>query len=177
MKLQFIIRRTMICILMIALLFIVQTSIFSHLELAGVVPNLLLAFTALVGFMRGRKEGMLVGLFAGFILDSFSSQLFGIYAFTFLFLGFLNGFLRKLFFGDDIKLPVLFVGFTDLVYGFVVYLVSFALRGRTDFKFYFMNIMLPEAVYTVLVSFVLYFILNWIVVRVDKEEKKGERRF
>jgi hypothetical protein len=37
--------------------------------------------------------------------------------------------------------------------------------------------MLPEAVYTVLVSFVLYFILNWIVVRVDKEEKKGERRF
>ena len=98
MKLQFIIRRTMICILMIALLFIVQTSIFSHLELAGVVPNLLLAFTALVGFMRGRKEGMLVGLFAGFILDSFSGQLFGIYAFTFLFLGFLNGFLRKLFF-------------------------------------------------------------------------------
>ena len=168
MKLQFIIRRTMICILMIALLFIVQTSIFSHLELAGVVPNLLLVFTALVGFMRGRKEGM---------LDSFSGQLFGIYAFTFLFLGFLNGFLRKLFFGDDIKLPVLFVGFTDLVYGFVVYLVSFALRGRTDFKFYFMNIMLPEAVYTVLVSFVLYFILNWIVVRVDKEEKKGERRF
>ncbi|MDD6352531.1 MAG: rod shape-determining protein MreD [Lachnospiraceae bacterium] len=177
MKITYFIRRAVICLLLIAALYILQTAVFSHLELAGVVPNLLLALVALTGFMRGRKEGMVVGMAAGLLLDTFSGQLFGIYALLFLLLGYLNGVVRQVFFGDDIKLPVLFVGLTDIVYGICVYLISFASRGRTDFRFFFFNVMLPEAVYTIVISFVLYPLLQWIAGRTDRYESKGDRRF
>ncbi|MDD6448365.1 MAG: rod shape-determining protein MreD [Lachnospiraceae bacterium] len=177
MKISYFIRRAVICLLLIGLVYVLQTAVFSHLVLAGVVPNLLLSLVALIGFIRGRKEGMAIGMASGLLLDTFSGQLFGIYALLFLLLGYLNGLVRKIFFGDDIKLPILFVGLTDLVYGICVYLISFASRGRSDFKFFFLNIMLPEAIYTVVISFLLYPFILWIAGRTDRYESKGDRRF
>ena len=46
--------------------YLLQSTVFSHLELAGIKPNLLLIVTAAFGFMRrGPKEGMWIGLAAG----------------------------------------------------------------------------------------------------------------
>ena len=36
--------------------YLLQSTVFSHLELAGIKPNLLLIVTAAFGFMRGPKE-------------------------------------------------------------------------------------------------------------------------
>ena len=38
--------------------YLLQSTVFPHLELAGIKPNLLLIVTAAFGFMRGPKEGM-----------------------------------------------------------------------------------------------------------------------
>ena len=47
--------------------YLLQSTVFSHLELAGIKPNLLLIVTAAFGFMRGPKEGMWIGLAAELI--------------------------------------------------------------------------------------------------------------
>ena len=71
---------------------------------------------------------------------------------------------------------MILIGTSDLIYGIVTYVALFAIRSQYNFSFYFMNIIMPEVVYTLLVSiFVYYAILrlnNWG----EKLEKKGSDR-
>ena len=48
--------------------FLLQTTIFKNLSFTNVAPNLLLIVTVSCAYMRGRKEGMVVGFFAGLLI-------------------------------------------------------------------------------------------------------------
>ena len=54
-------RRFIISFVSIIILYVLQCTVFKGaLLVAGVAPNLMLMFTCIVGFMRGRKSGMLM---------------------------------------------------------------------------------------------------------------------
>ena len=167
-------------ILIIALVvyfgFLLQISVFSRFKLAGVSPNILICIVAKYGFMKGRKYGIVIGFCTGLILDVFSGALFGMYALIYMYIGLLNGFFKKQFFGDDLKLPLILIGTSDFIYGVSTYLALFAIRSQYDFSYYLLNIILPEVVYTLLVSIFVYYIIlklnNWV----EKIEKKGSDR-
>ncbi len=169
-------RRVLLIALIIYVCFLLQTAIFSRYPLAGVTPNVLICVIATYGFMKGRRYGIVIGFFAGLLLDIYSGVIFGLYALLYMYIGFLNGMFKKQFFGDDLRLPMILIGTSDFVYGCASYLFLFALRSQYNFSFYLMNIILPEVVYTLVVSiFVYYAILhlnNWI----EKFEKKGSDR-
>ncbi len=169
-------KRILIITLVIYVAFLLQTSVFSKYRLSGVTPNILICVVATYGFMKGRRHGILVGFFAGLLLDIFSSNLFGMYALIYMYIGLLNGLFKKQFFGDDLKLPMILIGTSDLIYGLATYLTLFAIRSRYDFSYYLLNIILPEVVYTLLVSIFVYYIIlalnNWV----EKLEKKGSDR-
>ena len=73
-----------------------------------------------------------------------------------MFIGFVNGFFRRIFYPEDIKLPMILIGLSDLLYCFMCYIFLFMLRGTLHLGYYFLHIMLPEVVYTVLVTLILY---------------------
>ncbi len=156
--------------------FILQTSVFPGLVLAGVTPNIMLIITVTLGFMRGGKTGGLVGMYAGLLLDVHSGGLFGTFALIYMLLGFLGGLFNRIYYGDSIRLPILVIGGIDLLYGGIVYFFLFFLRHRGGPGFYFMNIMMPEMVYTVLVSLVMYFILFQFNIFLDNLDKRSSRR-
>lgn len=55
-------RRFIISFVSIIILYVLQCTVFKGaLLVAGVAPNLMLMFTCIVGFMRGRKSGMITG--------------------------------------------------------------------------------------------------------------------
>lgn len=177
MEMRIIIRRVIIIALTIFACFLLQTSVFSRMEIAGVVPNVLIIITSGFGFLKGRRLGGVVGFSCGILLDLFNSSLFGLYGLLFLLIGYLNGLFRKLFFGDDMKLPLLFVGISDLLYGLFVYISMFLRRSRMDIGFYFMNIMMPEMVYTICVTIPLYFCLEYMIRKMDEtDSKRGNRK-
>lgn len=62
-------KRVAVTVLIVLAAYLLQCTLFNHLELAGIKPNLILIVTASFGFMRGQKEGMLVGFFARLITD------------------------------------------------------------------------------------------------------------
>ncbi len=169
-------KKILIIALVIYVCFLLQTSVFSRYRLAGVTPNILICVVSTYGFMKGRRHGILIGFFAGLLLDVFSGTVFGLYALLYMYVGLLNGLFKKQFFGDDLKLPMLLIGMSDLVYGIGNYLVFFAINAQYDFTFYLMNIILPEVAYTLLVSIIIYYGIlhldNWI----EKLEKKGSDR-
>ncbi len=169
-------KRILITALVIYVCFLLQTSVFSQFALAGVTPNILICVVSSYGFMKGRKHGIIIGFFTGMLLDLFSGALFGMYSLIYMYIGLLNGFFRKQFFGDDLRLPMILIGTSDLVYGVITYLFLFAIRSQYDFSYYLMNIILPEVVYTLLVSIFVYYIILHLNNWVDKIEKKGSDR-
>lgn len=148
--------RRIVVAFMIIIGYLLQTTLFKAITLAGIVPNILLIITSAFGFMRGKNEGMFIGFFSGLLIDIFFGKIIGFYALVYMFIGFVNGFFRRIFYPEDIKLPMILIGLSDLLYCFLCYIFLFMLRGKLHLGYYFVHIMLPEVVYTVLVTLILY---------------------
>ncbi len=170
-------RRKLAVFLIITVCFLLQSTLFQMLSIASISPNLLIVATSSFGFMRGRKEGMWIGFFSGLILDIFFGSVIGFYALIYAYIGYVNGFFRKRFFPDDIKLPLILIAASDFSYNILVYLFLFFLRKRFRIDYYLLNIMLPELVYTILVTIVLYFIILKINKNLEKIEKRRASKF
>ncbi len=170
-------RRKITVFIIIAVCFLLQSTLFQALAFASISPNLLIAVTSAFGFMRGRKEGMWIGFFSGLLMDIFYGNVIGFYALVYAYIGYVNGFFRKMFFPDDIKLPLILIAASDFSYNILVYVFLFFLRGRFQFDYYLVHIMLPELVYTVLVTIVLYFVILKINQRLEVIEKRRASKF
>ncbi len=170
-------RRKISVAIIIIVCFLLQSTVFRALEFANIAPNLLIVVTASFGFMRGKKEGMIIGFFCGSLMDIFFGGILGFYALEYMYIGYFNGFFRKLFFPDDIKLPLILIGVSDVMYNLGVYILRFFFRGNFSIGFFMINIIIPELVYTLLVTIVLYFIILKINQRLEFTEKRSAKKF
>ena len=171
------IKRPVITILIIIVCFLLQCTVFQKLSFASISPNLLIIVTASFGFMRGRKEGMWVGFLCGIITDIFFGDLIGFYALFYTILGYANGFFKRIFYPEDIKLPLFLIGTSDFLLGNVVCILMFIMRSRFHYWYYMWNIIIPEFIYTILVTLVLYQIILKINQKLESEEKRSASKF
>lgn len=170
-------RRFLVTTLLIIFCFVLQTTVFKGLAFGGIVPNLLIVLTSSFGFMRGEKTGLLIGFFCGLLADIFFGEVLGFNAMIYMYIGYLNGKCSPIFYPEDIKLPLALILGSDLIYGLVNYVIMFLMRGRFDIKYYFMNIILPEMVYTILITLLLYPLILLINKKLEDTEKRGARKF
>lgn len=146
-----------VCVaVLIIICFVLQSTVFRSLAFAGIVPNLLVILTASFGFMRGENEGLLIGFFSGLLCDIFFGDILGFYALILMYIGYLNGKFNRIFYPEDIKLPLGLIIISDISYSMTCYILLFLLQGKFNFPFYFVNVIIPEAVYTILVTCILY---------------------
>lgn len=167
-------RRFIIQLIIILICFLLQTAVFRYLDLAGIVPNLLLIPTVSFGMMRGRKEGMAIGFISGLLIDLFYGSIVGPYALLYMYLGYINGFFHRVYFMEDILLPMLMVGANDFVFSIFVYIFSYLLRGRLDFGFYLLHVILPEMIYTMVMTLIIYKPLVKINLWLKSKEEGSE---
>ncbi len=170
-------KRLIVSILLIIICFLLQTTVFKELDFGGIVPNFMIVLTASFGFMRGRKVGLLMGFCCGFLIDVFFGNVIGFNAMIYMYIGYTNGKFNHIFFPDDIKLPLALIFISDLAYGILYYFIMFLMRGRFHFIYYFIHIILPEIVYTILITLILYPLILWINKRIEASEKRSERKF
>lgn len=162
---------------MILVCFLLQCTVFQRLSLGGIVPNLLLVITSSFGFMNGRKEGIFVGFVCGLLIDIFYGGLLGCYALIYMLVGYGNGFFHRIFYPEDVKLPIIFIAVSDLAYGMIVYVFLFLLRTRVHFFFYLKSIIFPELVYTVVATVLFYRMILLINNRLVESEKRSASKF
>ena len=170
-------RRIWILGLLIFLCFLLQTTVLKSISFGSISPNLLIIVTSTIGFMRGKKEGMFVGFLCGLLIDIYSSKYIGGQALLYMIIGYVNGFFQRIFYDDDIKLPLGLLTGSELAYGFCMYFFFFFLRSKFNFFYYLDNIILPELVYTLLASLILYQIIRKINHWLETEEKRSGRKF
>ena len=170
-------RRKIVVFFIIVICFLLQSTLFQAWALASVSPNLLVVVTSSFGFMRGRREGMWIGFFCGLLLDIFFGSVVGFYSLLYMYIGYVNGFFRKRFFPEDIKLPIILISASDLVCNLLVYIFLFLMRGRFRFGYYLIHIILPELVYTIVITVFLYFIILNINRKLERIEKRSASKF
>ena len=171
------IKRPIITIAIILVCFLLECTVFQHIAFASITPNLLIIVTASFGFMRGKKEGMLVGFLCGLIADIFFGELIGFYALVYTILGYANGYFKRLFYPEDIKLPIFLIASSDFILGNVVSIFMFIMRSKFHYFFYLGHVIIPELIYTILITLVLYQIILQINQKLEAEEKRSASKF
>ena len=154
-----------------------ETTLFQSINFANISPNLLIVVTSSFGFMRGKKEGMFVGVISGLLFDIMFSDLLGFYTLIYAVLGYLNGFFRKIFYPEDIKLPLILIATSDLLYGNIVWFFMFVLRSKFDYLYYLKNIIIPELIYTIFVTLILYQLILSLNQKLEADEKRSASKF
>ena len=170
-------KRKIVIALMIIVCFLLQSTLFQSLSLASISPNLLIILTSAYGFMKGKKEGMAVGFFCGLLEDIFFGRLLGMHALIYMYIGYLNGFFKRIFFPDEVKLPLALIALSDFFCNIIIFFTLFWFRGRFSFGYYLLHTILPELVYTMVVSILLYFILLKINEKLEDIERRSAAKF
>ncbi len=169
--------RKLVVAFFIIVCFILQCSVFSGLAFAGIIPNLMIILTSSFGFMRGEEEGLVIGFFCGLLCDVFFGDILGFYALVLMYIGYLNGKFSRIFYPEDIKLPLALIVVSDISYGILCYVLMFLLRGRFNFPYYFTRVILPEAIYTIVITMFLYPLVLKVNQKLEAKEKRSAQKF
>ncbi len=169
--------RKFIVALFVIVSFILQCSVFGHIAFAGIIPNMMIVLTASFGFMRGEKEGLVIGFFCGLLNDIFFGNFLGFYALVLMYIGYLNGKFSRIFYPEDIKLPLALIVTSDLSYGMLCYILLFMLRGKFQFVYYFSHVILPEVLYTIVVTLFLYPLVLKVNEKLEAREKRRAQKY
>lgn len=165
--------------------FLLQTAVCPWFAFGGIKPNLLILLTASIGLMEGEKPGMWTGFSCGLLADLFAANgmsltaasgagagdLLGFYALLYLYVGYLCGKANRLFFPEDILLPLGVIAAADTCVSLVCYIVMFFMRARLDIGYYILHVILPETVYTIVVAFIFYPLLLFLHKRMSLADR------
>lgn len=162
-------------LLIIIATFLLQSTFGSLLPDSFTKPNMLLILTVSMGFMRGKKSGLRVGFICGILVDLLYGEIFGLTALLYMYIGYVNGFLFKRFFEEDIRVPMISVGICDFLYNLGVFAAGFVVRNRLKLGSYMMNTILPEMVCSILFAIPLYGIYYWLNRRITAVELEEEQ--
>ena len=167
-------KRVIFNVLMIILAFTIQNCVFPLLPFLSAAPNLLLILTFSFGFMHGKEAGMYYGLLAGLLMDLFYSGPFGFYTLIFIYIGYVNGICTKYYYEDYITLPLILSVVNELAYNFYIYVLRFLIRRKLNIGYYFFNLVLPEIIFTVVTTLLIYRLFLLVKRHLEETEKRGD---
>lgn len=168
------IKRIALNLIMIVLAFTVQTCVFPLIPYLAVYPNLLLILIFSFGFIRGSSSGIVYGLVAGLLLDLSSGGPLGFYTLFYIWMGHINGICTKYYYEDYITLPLVLCALNEFAYNLYLYVFGFLIRGRLNFGYYLINIILPETIFTVVTTLIVYRLFLYISRKFEEMEKRRD---
>lgn len=147
--------RKLTVILFIIAAFLLQTTYLDCIRIAHTIPNLLVILVVAFGFIMGTSEGFIAGITAGILMDAMFSEKMGVYALIFITIGYIAGVFAKIYYGNA-KLVMYALTFVlEIGYGLYMYVVFYLLRGRLYIFTYFIRNILPSAIYTLALCFLV----------------------
>ena len=155
---------------MIIVGFILQTTLFRHLRIAGVSPNILVILTAIAGTMYGQYCGLFTGVISGLFVDMMFSSIIGVNIFIYAVIGFIIGLTNKMYIEDDLIFPTMTIAIGDIIYGVLFYVLKFLLRGRLRLTDYLINTIIPELIYTIILGVIVFKFAHWLDRKLNPPE-------
>ncbi len=170
-------KRALAYFVLILSVFFLQNNIFAASPLILTVPNLMLILVFSFGFIRGSVDGMCIGFACGLLLDVFFSETIGFSALIYTLLGYGIGLLGRFYYTDFVDMPLALCLISDLFYHIGIFLFVFVINGQYDFGAYLVNIIIPELLYTALMTLLLYPAFRKADALIVKWETRRTRSF
>ena len=135
-------------LIIILFFYIMQVSAARVISIANISPNWLIIMPVFFGFFCGKNDGMFAGFFAGIFYQKYEVR--------------------------EVLIPLALVITADFGYGFISYIGNFLLQNRLNVGFFMSRFILPEVVYTALVSLLIYHPIHYfcVITEQGKERKK-----
>jgi len=156
-------KRVVYCFVSMALLLILQESVFNDLRIFGVKPNLALVVLFLFSSYLNVQKSMYIGLFLGLYVDIIYGNFFGLFALQFMYIGMFSSLITPLRFkGNKIwqlitALPI-FIIYT-LFEGLIARFVHLFLGGGSVYLNNFNEMMTNKIMPVVLYDYIAFLIL------------------
>lgn len=169
-------RRNFVNVLVIILGFAIQNCIFPFIPFLSAAPNIITILVFTLGFIHGKKEGIIFGILAGILMDLFYSVPLGFFTLLYLWIGYINGILSKYFYEDYIVLPLLMCAFNEIIYNLYIYIFRFMIRGKIDILFYLKSMIIPEMIITLLFTILMYRLILIYNRKLDEiDSRRGQK--
>lgn len=169
--------RVFITSLFVIINFVLQTTLLQYIQIRGVLPNTAVILIVSYALLRGSTEGAIVGLFAGLLQDIFFGTSVGYFALLNMLTGYFAGRSHHNFYRENYLMPIMLCTMAVFLYECTIYLTSFLFRGQLNFIYYLGKMILPETVYTAILTIVIYRILFTANEWLELKEKYRYRLF
>jgi rod shape-determining protein MreD len=136
-----------------------QVTFGAPLTILGVAPNFLMVAVIIIAFIRGSKEGTIVGFIAGLLFDLIGTTVVGPMALTLTLTGFVAGSMREQMVAGSWVLPVTVLGLTSLISETIYLLLLTTLGLPVSFFAALGTRALPAALYAMLIAVI---VLPWL---------------
>lgn len=143
-------------LIIIIINFILQSTVFQHIAILGVVPNTALIIIISIALIKGEKIGGITGLLIGFLQDVFFSVTLGANAFAYFFIGYCIGKAEKKVYKEGVIIPVVFTAISTVAYYLLYYIIMYFLSHKISFSFMFRNMGIKELIYNCVLIVPIY---------------------
>lgn len=168
--------RVTILSILLVIIHVLETTIFQNIRIGGIAPNFMIMIIVSFALLRGCKEGVLIGVLAGFLHDVSFSSTMGLTIITYALIGYGCGKFNKDFYRENFIIPF-FCTLGSSLFSSAITMLSFVLHGKVNILFFLKSIIIPELIYTVTLSLVVYQLMYLINEKIEEHEKKTRNIF
>lgn len=153
-----------------------EATVFQYIRIGDIAPNFMIITIVSFALLRGNKEGAIIGAFAGLLNDiSFGLQI-GPSIVSYALIGYICGKLNKNFYRENFVIPVICTLLSSLFYS-SMHIIAFVLRGKLSFVYFIKAIVIPELIYTITLSLIIYQVAYLINEKIEECETSTKNIF
>lgn len=162
--------------LLLVLVHTLEATLFQYLRIGDIAPNFMIMIIVSFALLRGSKEGVIVGSVAGFLNDiSFGIHL-GPTVISYALIGYVCGKFNKNFYRENFIIPFFCTLVSSLFYS-ITNIISFILRAELNFGYFIKSIVVPELIYTITLSLIIYQVAYLINEKIEQNERSTRNIF
>ena len=153
------------------IIYFLQANFFSWFTIFGIKPNLFIIYILFIGLFGNRGMGIIYGSITGIFLDLLFEEKIGVNLITLSLIGIIATIFDKNF-SKDSRITIMFMVFgTTIIFEIVSYFTRYILYSINVEVLNFIKILLVEIVYNILITIVVYPLIQKFGYYIENEYK------
>lgn len=154
-------------------IYFLEVDVFPFITIAGIIPNLFIVFILFVGLFANSIFAIGFAVVGGILIDSVNSPFIGGTAIMLTIIAFLASYFDRNFSKENRITIILMVAGATAIYEIGIYLLRFAIVGFDLEIMAAIKIILIEIVYNVLISIIIYPLMQKAGYAIDRVFKRN----
>lgn len=154
-------------------IYFLEVDVFPFITIAGIIPNLFIVFILFVGLFANSIFAIGFAVVGGILIDSVNSPFIGGTAIMLTIIAFLASYFDRNFSKENRITIILMVAGATAIYEIGIYLLRFAIVGFDLEIMAAVKIILIEIVYNVLISIIIYPLMQKAGYAIDRVFKRN----